>query len=55
MESLFLLAFAEQEYLAALAMAGSESLFKQTVSRVIGHVNSVVKGTLSQGAKTSGS
>jgi hypothetical protein len=29
MESLFLLAFAEQEYLAALAMAGSESFFNK--------------------------
>jgi hypothetical protein len=35
MESLFSLAFSEEEFLAALAMASSEAFFQQAVSALI--------------------
>jgi hypothetical protein len=35
MESLFLLAFGEQGFLTALAMAGSQAFFQQTANRLV--------------------
>jgi hypothetical protein len=34
MESFFLLAFGEEEFLAALAMAGSEAFFNELLIRI---------------------